>query len=548
MQHLHTNPKYQELRQRGYTHAQIAEMVQHCQQQAHLASPPAYATPAGPTRPPPAHRPAPSLFAPPPPPPQPQPLSYVSQPTHHTVTASATASAADASVGHQYHQAHEARRFEAAFAHPRAQAAAHVAPRAPVNLQERVDKSSMESVFQQAFQARQMDGGLSAEQHVPLLPDARSVPPPPRAAEMPPPVPPAHTQTHTQTHHTQSRSPAPRHASAASAAAAPNPHAQRYAAYKAELAKLADTEAEAYALLGVPKDYDLRTLAKAYKRAALKYHPDRLRKHAEHLTATQQAELNGMFEKVTKAYLLLMDRFERRQRDRSFDELRAGSRDALEAQRATADEAHRGPKLKLMKGDKFDVQLFNRIYNEHRLGDVYDDGHGDWLKAEIPSERQTETLFSGKFNQNVFNTTFEQLKRDDPDAQRQLVKREEPGALVLSSAASTFAQLGEDQVGDFGGASGSLEYSDLKEAHTTHATLIDAGQVHSGEGFDDIKALEAHRARLSHQRSEADIARDALRTREAELAEEARRARLARRDELGAAQQARLGGLLTYGA
>ena len=311
---------------------------------------------------------------------------------------------------------------------------------------------------------------------------------------------------------------------------------------------MADTESEAYALLGVPKDYDLRTLAKAYKRAALKYHPDRLRKHAEHLTATQQAELNGMFEKVTKAYLLLMDRFERRQRDRSFDELRSGSRDALEAQRATADEAHRGPKLKLMKGDKFDVQLFNRIYNEHRLGDVYDDGHGDWLKSEVPSERQTETLFSGKFNQNVFNTTFEQLKRDDPDAQRQLIKREEPDALVLSSAASTFAQLGEDQVGDFGGASGSLEYSDLKEAHTTHATLIDAGQVHAGEGFDDIKALEAHRARLSHQRSEADLARDALRAREAELAEEARRARLARRDELGAAQQARLGGLLTYGA
>ena len=41
---------------------------------------------------------------------------------------------------------------------------------------------------------------------------------------------------------------------------------------------------------------------------------------------------------------------------------------------------------------------------------------------------------------------------------------------------------------------------------------------------------------------------ETLRTREAELAEEARRARLARRDELGAAQQARLGGLLTYGA
>ena len=124
------------------------------------------------------------------------------------------------------------------------------------------------------------------------------------------------------------------------------------------------------------------------------------------------------------------------------------------------------------------------------------------------------------------------------------------GPLVLCAVIGAVdgAAPGVRTRGDFGGASGSLQYSDLKEAHTTHATLIDAGQVHAGEGFDDIKALEAHRARLSHQRSEADIARDALRTREAELAEEARRARLARRDELGAAQQARLGGLLTYGA
>ena len=74
MQHLHTNPKYVELRQRGYTHAQIAEMIQHCQQQAHL--------PAGPSRPPPAHPPAASLFAPP----QPQPLTS----SHHTPAATTT--------------------------------------------------------------------------------------------------------------------------------------------------------------------------------------------------------------------------------------------------------------------------------------------------------------------------------------------------------------------------------------------------------------------------------------------------------------------------
>ena len=496
MQHLHTNPKYRELLKRGYTHAQIAEMIQHCQQQSHL----------------PQNTPSHGSSA------------YVPPPNSSTYTPPIQS---NGTMG-QYHHMQESRRFEAAYAHPHAQDAHHVIPRAPVHLQDKIDKSSMETVFQQAFQARQMDGGLSAEQHVPLLPENRTLPmhetsPSPTSfVAQAPKRTPVTSERHTaQTH--------------------------RYEQYKAQLKQMENTESEAYALLQVQKDYDLRTLAKAYRKAALKYHPDRLKKHAEHLSTSQQAELHEMFGKVTKAYLFLMDRYERRQRDRSFDELKTDSREAFEAQRKQADTHQQQSQVRLMKGDKFDVELFNRIYNEHRLGDVYDDGHGSWLKSDVPETQKTETLFSGKFNQNVFNTTFEQLKREDPHAQKQLIKHEEPSALVLSSAASSVAQLGEDTVRDFGGTTGSLEFSDLKEAHTTNATLIHAQDVDVGTSFDNVKALQAHRSQLSHQRSESDLARDALRAREAQLAEEARKNRLARQDDLAAAQQARLGGLLTYG-
>lgn len=491
MQHLHTNPKYLELLKRGYTHAQIAEMIQHCQQQSHLPSN--------------ASLNSSSVYVPPPNSPYTQPIQ------------------SKGTMG-QYHHIQESRRFEAAYAHPHAQDANYMTPRAPVHLQDKIDKSSMETVFQQAFQARQMDGGLSVEQHVPLLPENRTLPNTSSTSYV--------TETPKRTPVTSGQHTAQTH---------------RYEQYKAQLKQMENTESEAYAILQVQKDYDLRALAKAYRKAALKYHPDRLKKHAEHMSMGQQAKLHEMFGKVTKAYLFLMDRYERRQRDRSFDELKTDSREAFETQRKQADDRQQQSQVRLMKGDKFDVELFNRMYNEHRLGDVYDDGHGSWLKSDVQETQKTETLFSGKFNQNVFNTTFEQLKREDPHAQKQLIKHEEPSALVLSSAASSVTQLGEDTVRDFGGTTGSLEFSDLKEAHTTNATLIHAQDVDVGTSFNNVKALQAHRSQLSHQRNENDLARDALRAREAQLAEEARKNRLARRDDLAAAQQARLGGLLTHG-
>jgi hypothetical protein len=197
-----------------------------------------------------------------------------------------------------------------------------------------------------------------------------------------------------------------------------------------------------------------------------------------------------------------------------------------------------------MTGSKFDVNLFNRIYNDHRLGDVYDDGYGDWLKDDAPESKQTK-LFSGRFNCDIFNSTFEQLKRDDPSAERQLIKKEEPDALVLSSASSSFAHLGQDSISDFGGSAGSLEYSDLKEAHTTQAMLIDPSRVES-HSVKNVKELQAQRSQLSHQRSETDLARDALMQHRREQFEKERLLRLEHRDRLGAEQHSKLNGMLTY--
>ena len=195
-----------------------------------------------------------------------------------------------------------------------------------------------------------------------------------------------------------------------------------------------------------------------------------------------------------------------------------------------------------MNGDKFDVKLFNSIYEEHRLHEPTDDGYGNWLKSENTDSKPSK-LFSSKFNVDVFNTTFDQLKRDDPHAERQLVKRDELGVVVHGSN-TAYSTLGEGNVDDYGGATSSLQYTDLKDAHTTNATLIDASRVGASPSYRSVKELQAHRSQLQHEASPEAIARQAVLDKRREVAEEERRTRLHHRDQMVEAQHARLQQLL----
>ena len=496
MQSIRSNPKYLLLRQRGYSHEQITEMIRNQQQTSCVETQP--------------------------------PTSY---PVMHPNPPSTSSSMFQSSVRSQYDYVTQSRRNDALQTKQHHPSTTYAVPRAPIHLQQKIDKSHMESAFQNAFHQRQMDQGMVQEQHTPLLPSQRILPESTQgqASNI------YADKQNVYAHKQHERTPEIK-----------KPFKNRYSEYQTELAKIAQEEEDAFDLLQVPKQYDLRVLAKAYRKAALKYHPDRINKYAESLTGRQLEELNGMFEKVTKAYLFLMDKFQKNQQDKSFHDLRKESQHALKEQsnRQSNDDAHHVGKINLMKGSKFDINLFNRIYNDHRLGDVYDDGYGDWLKNDTSESKQTQ-LFSGRFNCDIFNSTFEQLKRDDPGAERQLIKKEEPDALILSNASSSFANLGQDNVSDFGGSSGSLEYSDLKEAHTTQAMLIDPSRVES-HSVKDIKELQARRSQLSHQRSEKDLARDALLQHKKEQSEKARLLRLEHQDRLGAEQHSKLNGMLTY--
>lgn len=505
---------------------------------------------------------------------RPQTIAYVSPPPTPSI---------DDSTMFKFSAASDARRFDSVPLqfHRSPQ---DVIPRANIQLQTKPDKSTMEEVYQNIYQSRQ------TEVQQTQIPVANN-----RGHRQSPSTSPGYRQPQQQQQqqHRTSRSPFPpplpdplthypkQHSNTANLTTPPSQpkashtshhrHAtspewttqhERRRAFENEMDRLKQDEAAAFELLQMPREYDLRLLAKQYRKAALKYHPDRLRKHAEHMSPSQRASFEGMFEKVTKAYLLLMERHTEQEENRPFYELRKESRQAMDNNTTgtthnhsknsknthTQTEDHESARtsdngrIRLGKGDQFNLQLFNKIYNDHRLHAPTDNGYGEWLKHD--TDDPPTTLFSSKFNKDVFNTTFEQLKRDDPHAEHQLIKHEEMGVIVHGNN-TAFSTLGEGGIDDYGGNTASLQYSDLKSAHTTHATLIDASRVQrENPSFRSIKDLEAHRSRVSHDMSPEEAERQARIQKQLEVEEEERRQRVRHMDQLGADQERRLGRLL----
>jgi curved DNA-binding protein CbpA len=415
-----------------------------------------------------------------------------------------------------------------------------------MHIQNKPDKSAIEEVYQTAYQSRQTDVPReqiavqtqhSGHPHLPTPMPISNAPSPnagsnTRTAPRGHAVAPAVTQPSSSTSHAA---------------------ASRRRAFEEEMTRLQRDEAAAFQLLDMPQQYDLKLLAKKYRKAALKYHPDRVRRHAHNLPASQVAQIEGMFEKVTKAYLLLMERHTQQEENRPFYELRDRSRAAVKEQarhqQSTGTQIpDSSSRVRLRgSGDQFDVKLFNKIYDDHRLHAPSDSGYGDWFQANNDPNFDPENppkLFSSRFNKDIFNTTFEQLKRDDPNAEKQLAKREEMGVVVHGST-TAYSALGGGQISDYGGNTASLQYSDLKSAHTTHATLIDTSRVQpENPMFRNVEDLEAHRSQVSHHRSPEETERQSRIQKQQEVEEEQRRERVRYMDQLGAEQEQRLGQLL----
>ena len=240
-----------------------------------------------------------------------------------------------------------------------------------------------------------------------------------------------------------------------------------------------------YQILNISKNYDEKILKKAYLKAAMKSHPDR--------GGTPQE-----FQKVSIAYTILTKKLKESQNNHSHNELRNESNNYVKSQLNQ-------PKVNVNMTDNFDINVFNKIYEDNKISDAYDEGYGNWIEQNSALESRKEKLFQNGFNKDMFNATFEQYKKEKSNQnQNQLIKYQEPEVRISMSNQDSLMTLGQGKITNFGGTTDNLSYTDYKQAFTDGSTLIDTSTVDINNRVNSINGIKSQRSNISYQMGPED--------------------------------------------
>ena len=257
--------------------------------------------------------------------------------------------------------------------------------------------------------------------------------------------------------------------------------------YVSDLDKFAETT-DPYILLNVTRDTPMRDITRAYRKLAKVVHPDK-------------GGDEESFNKLTKAYLFLLEQNKGSKGNQNFHELKQNCNEFQKTQ--TSGDAPLG------KGDAFNQNLFNKIYEENRLWENKDEGYTDWINQNKVSSTDIDPVFSKKFNINVFNTVFNELKdkeiEDTNINTNEITKYTEPTAAYNGTAIS-YTEIGEDKIDDFGKSNTldncrQLAYTDYRQAMTsTHLINTNNGRNQRTE-YKNIDELERERDNIKYDMS-----------------------------------------------
>lgn len=258
---------------------------------------------------------------------------------------------------------------------------------------------------------------------------------------------------------------------------------QRRNDFQRQLKEFEQGPLDALNLFQLPPNYDLETLNKTYKKLALKTHPDKQGGSAE------------LFAQVTKAYLLLMEKHKHQHHGKSFHEMKADMESYTKVEPGTISK------------EKFNSQVFNKIYEENRLYSVHDEGYGDWFSKDEPTKEMPQ-IFSDKFNLNVFNSVFEKMNAED-NTNNQIVESFGPNSLMCKNSNMGFTTLGETKVDNFGrstnaGRNSEVGYCDLKEAYNNK--FFNPSNIKRKE-YKSVDDLKKDRANISYIPDEQELRR-----------------------------------------
>ena len=262
---------------------------------------------------------------------------------------------------------------------------------------------------------------------------------------------------------------------------------QRQAVPDHSLRKLPSTKLDPYKILGISKQYDEALLKKAYLKKAMKVHPDRGGSKDE-------------FQKVSIAYTVLRKKLKEQGEIHHHNELKSNAKSFIQSQ----------PTQHIDAGDNFDVKVFNKIYEENRIEDSYDEGYGSWMN-ETSSDMGQQKMFQGEFNKDMFNHEFQKYKQEQKQKMgSQIVRYDEPETRISMRGQDSIVTLGQGKVSNFSGETGGgLNFTDYKAAFTTDSTLIDESMISLDGRSTSLKGLEQQRSNISYQMSAEDRERQA---------------------------------------
>jgi curved DNA-binding protein CbpA len=274
-----------------------------------------------------------------------------------------------------------------------------------------------------------------------------------------------------------------------------------------------------YRILDLKKNFTKDELREAYKKLALQVHPDR-------------GGTDYMFKLVTYCYKLLCREYNNRISDKQYHELKEAFKKKEQVLPPARSE------------NKFNIDKFNRVFEENKMESIQDSGYGDFLK-DTPA-RDEPTKFQGKITQETFNRKFEEHTPPPRNTTSKfMVKYKEPEPLMASKKMA-FTVLGEDSIDDFSGdnmTKKNLNFMDLKLAHTT-SRIVDPKKVKARKEYKTIYEFEADRGSISFQMSEKDRIYYEKQQKIEQTKEEMRLKKLAEQDVLASQHFQRLHNLL----
>jgi len=274
----------------------------------------------------------------------------------------------------------------------------------------------------------------------------------------------------------------------------------------------AQTKMNPYKVLGVSKNYDEKSLKKAYLKKALVHHPDRGGSPVE-------------FQKISIAYTLLLKKLSDMNNSHLHNDLRDNSESYM------TDQSSNNMRNTNMT-DNFDANLFNKIYDENKIDGAYDRGYGDWIeKTNDTKSIEQPKMFNKSFNKDLFNNEFNKYKsQQQKQSGAQVITYDEPQEDISMRGKDSLMILGQNNVSDFSGqSSGGLNFRDYKDAFT-NSCLIDESSVDISDRSNNIGSMKSSRTNVNYKMSREDLRKQELMRVKSERDEHKRLERLTNSD------------------